>query len=229
MFEKVDDFLEETASRFRRRGLDSRSLRLEGDVGDEILNAARDHDVDVIALGAFGQARTQDFLVGSVAEKVETLADRDVVLVRDTDLEAELRAVVAVDGSASSLDAARSFARLTRADRALVRVLHVFDVPPSIAVPPSYKERADEALETASSVLGELGVRAEAVTRLGPAAAGILDEAKEFEASLIALGSTGQGSALPWGIRSGTVRKRVARHASCSVLVATARRTREET
>jgi nucleotide-binding universal stress UspA family protein len=219
IFEKVDDFLEETAARFRSRGVDATPLRLEGDVGDELLKAARERDCALIVLGAFGQARTQDFLVGSVAEKVEAFADRDVLLVRDSDPKASLRALLAVDGSEAALHAVRAFARYHRTEGATVRVVNVLDVPPGIAVPPTVRERVDEALRQAVGALASEGLRAESVVRHGTAAADILDEAKTFQANLIVAGSTGLGSLSPFGMRSGTVARRLARHAPCSVLV----------
>jgi nucleotide-binding universal stress UspA family protein len=225
VFERVEDFLERTASRFRRPGVTAGTLRLEGDVVRELLQAATERDVDVIVLGAFGQARTVDFLVGSVAEKLDALANRDVVLVRDENAGAELRALLAVDGSKASLAAVRSFAHRIRCERAAVRAVHVFDVLPGISVPPLYRERADRALRDASKILDERGVRAETVTRMGPVTSGVLAEAKDFEANLIVVGAGGDGSLKSFG----TVRKRIARHAPCSVLVSGHEATAEET
>jgi nucleotide-binding universal stress UspA family protein len=227
VFERVDDFLEETAGRVRSRGIDATPLRLEGDVGSEILKASREHGCDLVVLGAYGQARTQDFLVGSVAEKVETLADRDVLLVRDSKPGSALRALLAVDGSEDSLDAVRAFARYLRTHGATARVVTVLDVPPGISVPPAIRERADEALRRAVDELASEGLRAESVVRHGTAAADILDEAATFEANLIVAGARGLGPLLSFALRSGTVARRLSRHAPCSVLVGASRR-REE-
>jgi nucleotide-binding universal stress UspA family protein len=233
VFGRVDEFLDSTAGRIREGGIPARPLRLDGDVGEELMLAARKQDVDLMVLGAIGQARTQDFLVGSVAEKVESLADRDLLMVREPlpVPEKGVRALLAVDGSKASLGAVRSFASLVRPEGPLVRLLHVVEVPPALAIPPPYQERADEALSSASSLLESGGFRVEPLLNRGSAAASILDEAKSFQATLIGLGAHGMGRpALP-SVWRGTVAKRVARHAPCSVLIADteSKRLREET
>jgi nucleotide-binding universal stress UspA family protein len=231
VFRRVDEFLDSTAGRIRERGIAASPLRLDGDVAEELMLAARKHDVDLMVLGAFGQARTQDFLVGSVAEKVESLADRDLLMVRDPLSENGVRALLAVDGSKASLGAVRSFASLVPSEGTRVRLLHVVEVPPALAIPPPYQERADEALSSASSLLASKGFRVEPLLSRGSAAASILDEAKSFQATLIGVGAHGMGRpALP-SVWRGTVAKRIARHAPCSVLIADSesKRLREET
>lgn len=222
VFGRVDEFLDSVAARIRDSGIRARPLRLDGDIGEELTLASRTHDVDLIVLGAIGQARSQDFLVGSVAEKVESMSDRDLLLVRDVPSEKTLRALVAVDGSEASLYAVRSFASLIPSEGTIVRLLHVVEVPPALAIPPPYQERADEALSSASSILESKGFRVEPLLNRGSAAAAILDEAKSFQAKLIGVGAHGLGrGALP-SVWRGTVAKRIARHAPCSVFIATA-------
>jgi nucleotide-binding universal stress UspA family protein len=220
VFARVSDFLDATAGRIRERGIPAVPLRLDGDVGEELVRAARSERVDLVVLGATGQARSQDFLVGSVAEKVESHVDRDLLMVRGVPAERGLRVLLAVDGSETSLGAVRAFTSIGDAESSLVRLLHVVEVPPALAIPPPYKERADEALSSAAGILTRGGFRVETLLSRGSAAASILDEAKSFQAGLIGVGAHGTGRPELPGSWRGTVARRVARYAACSVLVA---------
>lgn len=220
VFSRVDEFLESTAGRIRELGIPARPLRLDGDVGETLTLAGREENVDLIVLGAIGQARSQDFLVGSVAEKVESIVDRDLLMVRDPPAEKDLRALLAVDGSEASLAAVRSFASTFARQGTLVRLLHVVEVPPALAIPPSYQERADEALSSAARILTRTGFRVESLLSRGSAAASILEEARTFQATLVGVGAHGMGRPDLPSLWRGTVARRVARHASCSVFVA---------
>lgn len=235
IFERVDDFLSETAARIRELGIAAEALRLEGDVGAELLRAADEADVDLIVLGALGQARSQDFLVGSVAEKLESIADRDVLLIRPrvSPKGSRFNALLAVDGSEASLSALRAFATKTRSDGALIRIVHVLEALPSTwnvdigdgrssATPTLLQEKADEAIEAAKAVLRSFELDAEVDLRRGSPAAEILAAATACSADLTVVGSRTRrsGGTQAW---SGTVAKRVARHAAGSVLIASHR------
>lgn len=231
IFDRVDDFLSETAGRIRELGIAAEALRLEGDVGAELLRAADEADADLIVLGALGQARSQDFLVGSVAEKLESIADRDVLLIRPrvSPKGSRFNALLAVDGSEAGLSAVRAFATKTRSDGALIRIVHVLESLPSTwnvdvgdgrssATPTVLQEKADEAIEAAKSVLRSFELDAEVDLRRGSPAAEILAAASASSADLIVVGSRASrsGGTEAW---SGTVAKRVARHAAGSVLI----------
>jgi nucleotide-binding universal stress UspA family protein len=53
-----------------------------GDAADEILLAAKNHDVDIIIVGYKGYGKEGRFLLGSVADKVVRHASRSVLVVR---------------------------------------------------------------------------------------------------------------------------------------------------
>jgi nucleotide-binding universal stress UspA family protein len=144
-------------------------------------------------------------------------------MVRGSTSTGPLRALLAVDGSEASLHAVRRFASRFRLDGASVRVVQVLELPPSTSVPPAWQKRADEALSAARSLLEPAGVRPESVIARGTSTAGILNEAEDFGASLVVVGAQGLGR--PLHLPSlpafrGTVAKRVARHATCSVFLA---------
>lgn len=233
IMEKAQDFIEGAARRFE--GAKTRALLLDGDAATEIAAASAEQDVDIIVLGAFGQARSRDFLVGSFAEKILHASKRDVLLVREGGPGSAdgFRALLAVDGSEASFDAVETFARKTCSDRAVIQLMHVLELPPatwdvdlnesgepSESVPPGFKETAETALRRASEILREHGLDAETATRRGTAAAGILEGVSAFGADLVVVGAQGAGLSGPW---SGSVARRVARHAPCAVLVAGSR------
>lgn len=237
IMERVDDFLEQTVRRIAEKGPRAEPLRLEGDVALEILKAAEEQKADMVVLGAIGQARTQDFLVGSVAEKVESLTDRDLLLVRSETTPAEkgFRALLAVDGSDASLHAVERFAERTRAKSASTTLIHVIEAPPKtwdVEIgtteddepfdPPALREMADRAINQAKALLGARGIEAKATIRRGTASAEILEEARDLEADLIVMGSLGAKPRVPKPWR-GIVAKRVARHAKASVLISSSR------
>lgn len=234
IMERVDDFLARTVRLVAEKGPRAEPLRVEGDIAVEILKAAEEQDVQLIVLGAIGQARTQDFLVGSVAEKVESLTGRDLLLVRGeaTTGEKGFRALLAVDGSDASLRAVERFAETTKARDAAIRILHVIEAPPTTwdveigrleddtsADPPALREMAERAMRDASEILRRRDLEATTSYRRGTASGEILQEAKNFEADLIVMGSLGAKPRVPKPWR-GIVAKRVARHAACSVFIA---------
>ena len=53
-----------------------------GDAADEILLAAKHHDIDIIIVGYKGYGKEGRFLLGSVADKVVRHASRSVLVVR---------------------------------------------------------------------------------------------------------------------------------------------------
>ena len=229
ILDKAQEFVDQTAARFDN--VTSRALLLEGDAAAEVTATSIEHDVDVIVLGALGQARSQDFLIGSVAEKIATASHRSVLLVRDAPQASDggYRALLAVDGSKAALDAVDVFARRPSARRARIQLLHVLEVPPvtwdldvrgsgdlSDSVPPALRERADRAIDSAREILDKHGLTAESELRRGAAASEILEGARVFRADLMVMGSRGLGSPGPL---TGSVGRRVARHVPCSVFM----------
>lgn len=224
ILEKVQSFLEQTAARLPQAA--TQAFVLEGDATGEILEASAERNVDVIVLGATGQARSQDFLVGSVAEKISSASSRNVLLVRGS-RQGAFRVVISVDGSASALEAVRAFAQIPGAQQAEIQLLHVLELPPvtwdldvsqsgqlSDSIPAVIRERGDTAIKHAREVLDERQLTAEIKVRRGYPAAEILEGAKAFHADLLVIGSRGLGGS---GTLSGGVARRVARHATCSV------------
>jgi nucleotide-binding universal stress UspA family protein len=202
-----------------------------GHPATEILRMAQQRRVDLVVLGAHGGTE-RGFLVGSTAQKVKALAHTNVLVVRrgmPPDGH-RFRALLAVDGSTESTCAVESFALLTQADRADVRLVHVVDLPPTVwdlygpdepldvaSLPGVIREQVDGALAGALDVLREHRIAAITELRRGPAAAEILNAAKAFRAHLAVVGSRGQSGIR--GLLLGSAAQRVVRHGACSVLI----------
>jgi len=233
ILQKVDDFLERTVDVVTGKGMRAEALRLEGDVASELLTAGNEREVDVIVAGAIGQTRSQDFLVGSVAEKLMAVSERNLLLARTptTSPSKDLRVVVAVDDTDASDQAIESFAGKCRVDNAAIEIVHVIQVPPprfdaapegdqtKSSIPPIVRERADHAVNRANEIFSSRGLHPSLALRRGDPAREILAAARSFEADLVVVGR-GERSTGPrldgW---RGTVTKRVAQHSPCSVFI----------
>ena len=227
--EKARAFAAETAKEI---GVHAQPFLMEGDVASEIANAAEEHDVGVVVLGAVGQARSQDFLVGSVAENLVGCAQRDLLLVRgreESDRDS-FRALIAVDGSEASFAAVESFAAKARIDQAECQLVHVIETPGAVldtdlndrgalgeSLLGAAHAEGEAALDRARAILARYDVTAEPVMRRGPAAAEIVQTARAGAADVVVVASRGFGRSGPFG---GSVARRVARHAPCSVWMA---------
>ena len=76
--------LDRLASRLRRGGIDVKVSTSEGRPAAEILKAAKDGKVDLIAMGTHGRTGLRHLLMGSVAESVMRQASCPVLILRTT-------------------------------------------------------------------------------------------------------------------------------------------------
>ena len=195
---------QELADIAREYGLDD--LRVQtalryGDVGEQIVAAARQADADLLALATHGRHGFARAWYGSVAEHVLAASPVPVLLLRsDGKASTKLRTVlVPVDnspGSVAALAQARELAALTHAHLVLLEViapLHGWDDNPELA-----PEREDELRAGAQGFMDQLarrqrehGVAATGVAATGPVAETIGRVARERDADLIVLGTHG--------------------------------------
>ncbi len=145
-----------------------------------------------------------------------------------------MRILLALDDSKSSEEALSVVARQIRSEGSEVRILHVLQ-PITLSAPPQMSsdytpelqelgKRAKELLERAAKSLREAGFKAETLLKKGDIRGTILDEAAEWKADLIVLGSHGKGGAQRFLL--GNVAESVARHAPCSVEIVRVRSNR---
>jgi len=222
-------FLEHAEHRLSDLSVPVDTVLAQGDPAQEILRLADEREADLIVMGALGEPR--DFLMGSVSQKVVSLAGIDVLVVREStsrshDLMDGYRALVAVDGSRGAEAGIEAFAGKLRAERAAIRLVHVVESLPTLRELASERDRVESSLERQSEellsralkLLGRYGLEAECESRRGSPATQILEVSRERNADLIVVGSRGQT-----GFRDmvlGTITQRVLRNAPCSVLCA---------
>jgi nucleotide-binding universal stress UspA family protein len=149
-----------------------------------------------------------------------------------------MKILLAVDGSAFGDEAAAEVARRPWPAGTEVRVVSVAEPPVQFAAEPymlseqfyveaekAARERATEAAGRAAEIVQRgveaQGVRVASQALRGAAARLIVEEAEEWGADLIVLGSHGRGF---WGrLLLGSVSQAVAAHAKCSVEIVRAR------
>ncbi len=89
--EIVEDLQKDEARRILRKskeilidmGVDSKTLFRKGDPASEIVDLARENDVDLIVVGSRGLSGIKMFLLGSVSKRVTEHAHCSVLVVRE--------------------------------------------------------------------------------------------------------------------------------------------------
>lgn len=149
-----------------------------------------------------------------------------------------MKILLAIDSSAYSATAIKEVARRPWPARSTVRVISVVEPYPAIAVEPSYggpemletldremKRRATNLTKKTVDRLKSTDLKVEAVVRSGAPSSEIVDEALEWSADLIVVGSHGYT-----GIKRlflGSVALSVVGHAPCSVEVVRRKHSKE--
>lgn len=128
--------------------------------------------------------------------------------------------LVGFDGSPNARRALAEALNIAKSDTRMTIVAAAQGPPPTGEVPPVWGEGLEERrreLEDARRALAEVGRDAEVVAVLGAPADVLVEEAKERGADLIVVGRRGLSGAER--LVMGSVSSKVARTASCSVLI----------
>jgi nucleotide-binding universal stress UspA family protein len=231
---RSEELLTGAVARLCAAEFDVEGTLLHGDPKRVILDRIAHAGADLVVVGSNPTATR--FFLGNVAAAVVRYAPCSVEIVRGPVHDAGARKILlAVDGSAGSEAAARSIAARPWGADAEVRVLSVVELilPPVIALlePPfihseqvevlrgEAMQRAEEAVASACGIVSvTLPKVSQAISVLldGPRKI-ILDEAVEWGADLIVLGSHGHRGLDRFLL--GSVAESVAMHAYCSVEV----------
>lgn len=217
--------------RIEKRGIETSSQVLRGYPATAIVDFARDISADLVMVGSHGRSGIARMILGSTARTVVRTAPCSVEIVRATGRQPDgkMRIIIATDGSDYSLAAARSLASRPWPGGTQVRVISVTD-PDIPAIDPWYSagevlERIREentthaetvAAETAQLVSGS-GLAVSKHVASGIPKWRIVDEARDWEANLIVVGSHGRRGITR--LLMGSVSEAVAMHAHCSVEV----------
>lgn len=138
-----------------------------------------------------------------------------------------MKILFATDGSDYSEAAAQLIAKQFRPQGCEVRVLNVVEPLSTAAMPqmasgyyPELEDQKREAkslVDSTAKVLSEAGFNALPIVLAGDAKSVIIDEAANYRADLIVLGSKGRKGLGRFLL--GSVSEAVARHTTCSVLI----------
>lgn len=203
---------------------------------------AKQWGADLVMAGSHGQGAIKRFLIGSVAQGILRTAPCSVEIVRPSSHGAPasshpLKIILATDGSEFSVAAAQFLAARPWPKDSQVKIVSAVEIiipdsqisgyPLSSVYPASLldelmqnaRTHAQDAVENAKKLLAgsKLKVAEGAATPLGDPRIAVLDEAKEWGADLIVMGSHGRRGFNR--LLLGSVSESVAVHAHCSVEV----------
>jgi nucleotide-binding universal stress UspA family protein len=202
-----------------------------------LVEEAKELSAELIIVGAHSAAGMAGFLLGSVAKAVIRTAPCSVEVARHTHRapghHPGMKVLLSVDESEYSTAAAKSIAARPWPAESEIRVMSVVDLAPSFlqaAFEPAFidpsgmnelreqaMERAQTSITEAREILSQAGLRTSeylSVLLEEPKKA-ILDQAKEWHADLIVVGSHGRRGFQRFML--GSVSEAVAMHADCSV------------
>jgi nucleotide-binding universal stress UspA family protein len=231
------------AAKLTQAGYKASAEVLLGTPRREIAEYAKRWNADLLIVGSHGQGAIARFLLGSVAHGVLHSAPCSVEVVRSSASGAApsshaMKILLATDGSEFSTAAVKSVVSRPWPAGSEIRILSVEELPAilpnqmtgsslSAMYPASLLEEllecarthAREAVDSARTILrgSSLRVLDSGANPLGDARVLILDEAKEWKADLIVLGSHGRRGLDR--ILMGSVSESIALHAHCSVEV----------
>lgn len=216
--------LEEARERLATQLPEISHMVIDGFADTGLCEAGKQIGADLLITGTHGRTGLKRFLLGSVAERVVRLFERNVMVARPG---AEgpgsfQRILVPTDFSVHAEDALK-LALVLAAPGGTVDVFHAWDTPPEVALEwtgPIVDEMAKQARESGEKLLGKH--RREDLTMnfdtlRGRAASGISERLERQRYDLVIMGSHGRR-----GLRRfllGSVAEKMVRHAPCSVIV----------
>jgi nucleotide-binding universal stress UspA family protein len=205
---------------------------LQGPPAVTIEDLAVSQDFDLIALGATHPSTNPFNVLGKTAAHVVKHAPGTIVILREgpKEQEAPVKVLVAVDGSAASMNAitavASQFAALKRKfSVSVVTVVSIVGIWKFIApvefiasIEDNLNMAAETILADADKVLAESGITpVDMIIRTGDPANEIIKAAKDIKADLIVVGAQGRSSVEEFFL--GSVSHKLSMQASCSTVI----------
>lgn len=242
MKRSAEALVKSASEKLCKAGLQATGKVLEGHPRVAIADYAKELGADLLVVGAHGAGGLVRFLLGSVAQATLRRSSCSVEIVRRTSRESvavpkAMKILIGVDGSECSMAAVKSVARRPWPAGSEMRLISVvplivpfgetmpfapvYYLPPEVTdtLQKEVRGQAEEAVARARQALTEASIKP---VEIEPLAVGdpkevILDQAKNWDADLIVVGSHGYRGIDR--LMLGSVSEAVAMHAHCSVEV----------
>ena len=245
--DRTRELVSSAVERLQAAGIAADSKVITGDPREVIVKRAVETHADWVFVGPHSTSGVLGFLLGSVAKEVLRTAPCSVEVVRapmPLPGREGMRILLATDGSPSSMEAACSIVSRRWPAGTEVKVLSAVELTPSFvqaafeppfADPEGMEEIREAAVQRAQSAIAEARRALETAglhtseflsVLLEDAKKIILDEAGDWKADLIVMGSHGRHGLDRFLI--GSVSEAVAMHATCSVDVVRVREKKAE-
>jgi nucleotide-binding universal stress UspA family protein len=197
----VTEAREQAEAQIRRTAVPEAPVHVRAGLAPQLVTrVAGEVKADLIVVGAAPQPALARSLVGATGRRILYLAERPVLVANQPRSVPFKRVLAAVDLSEESEHVLESAWAIARADGAELRALYVLEpVPLVLARAASYKEseRKRHGQEQMKQVLDAAGLRKQSAVRermrQGYAGREILQEAQEWDADLIVVGTHGFG------------------------------------
>lgn len=164
-----------------------------------IARTAEEAGADLLVVGGYQHPSLARTLVGSTAERVLRLAHIPVLVASESRKGAFRRVLAAIDLSKQSRRVLEMAHSMAEADRADLRVLYVLEPLPMMLLEAAvyneseHRRHAREGMESSLEDAGLIDAGVEARMREGESGHEILEEAQDWDADLIVVGTHGFG------------------------------------
>ena len=235
--DKARELLTAASERLSRAGLSCSTLIRAGHPARELVRIANKRDVDLVVLGSHGLGGIKRFLLGSISDQVLAYAPCSVLIVRPSTTTTAAPAIpeqptpsprwlLAYDDSPSAKQAVAFCAALPLNPATEITALTV--LPLMTLYRQDIKQRLSwvwqEKKKSAQKALDQLAHEIKWATQLvstqlleaPDVSQAILEQAEQSHSDLIVLGHKGKGAIQKFLL--GSVTRRIAHHAPCSVL-----------
>ncbi len=196
----IKEAREKVEEQVRAAGAAGAAMHVRAGLAPQLVNkVAEETGADLIVVGANPEPVLARSLVGSTGRRILYLANRPVLVANEARREPFLRVLAAIDLSSVSRAVLEAAWAIARADKGEVRALFVLEPLPMMLAriagdrEEDRRRKGREETERVLEAVGLVGEAAQGRMREGHAGREILEEAQDWDADLIVVGSHGFG------------------------------------